>query len=75
MHKWNDTLWLFTINEFNQLPDGIELTSISGDKAIKGTDEIDLDTRFGHIAFGVTDPAIHKEAELFTRFMLINDRG
>jgi hypothetical protein len=40
-------LWLYTL-----IPDGTELTSISGDKAVKGTDSIDLDVRFGCIAWG-----------------------
>ena len=74
MINWDDRnqdpLWLFTIEEFNQLPDGIELESIVADKAIKGKDNIDLDTRYGHIAWGVRNPITHPEAELFTKFRL-----
>jgi uncharacterized protein YbcI len=70
MQKWDEKLWLFTIDEFNKLPDGIELTSIIGEKVIKGVDDIDLDTRGKCIAFGIEDPLNHKEAELFSIFML-----
>ena len=72
MIKWGNNLWLFTPNEFNYLPDGIELRSIRGDKVIKGKDYIDDDVRFGHIAFGVEDPLNHPEAELFTKMALLN---
>ena len=70
MIKWNDSLWLFTLDEFAQLPDGFEVTSISGDKKIKGKDYIDDDTRFNYMAFGVIDPLNHPEAELFTTLKL-----
>ena len=70
MQKWNEKLWLFTIDEFNKLPDGIELTCIDGEKVIKGVDDIDLDTRGTCIAFGIEDPLNHPEAELFSIFML-----
>jgi hypothetical protein len=72
MIRWSEetNLYLFTIDEFNQLPDGIELESIMGDKAVKGKDYIDTDTRSGYIAFGVRDPINHLEAELFTKFKL-----
>ncbi len=70
MHKWDDTLWLFTEDEFNKLPDGIELICINGETVIKGVDVIDMDTRYGHIAFGVDNPMNHPEAELFSVFML-----
>ena len=71
MRKWNDNLWLFTVEEFKRLPDGIELRCINGMTAIKGQDKvIDLDTRFGHIAYGVEDPWNHKEKNLFLMFSL-----
>jgi hypothetical protein len=70
MHKWNKNLWLFTPEEFKQLPDGTVLTAITEEKAIKGVDEIDQDVRFGHIAWGVSDPWDHPLAELFTVFKL-----
>lgn len=74
MMKWEDegenSLFLFHINEYDQLPDGIELESISGDKKIKGKDEIDLDTRAGYIAWGIRSPRTHKNADLFLIFLL-----
>ena len=57
MSAWWDKehkLLLITPEEFAELPDGTELTSILGSKAIKGQDYIDDDTRAGHLAFGVT---------------------
>jgi len=73
MRKWNDSLWLFTVEEFNQLPDGIELNCIDDTTAIKGQDDIDLDTRFNHIAYGVLDPLTHKEKHLFLMFGLCQE--
>lgn len=60
-HWWDDekTLWLVTPEEFERLPDGFELTCIDGDKAVKGRDIIDMDTRFGHIAWGASRDAIN----------------
>ena len=57
MSAWWDIdhiLCLITPEEFAELPDGEILTCIDETVAVKGTDEIDQDTRFGHIAFGVT---------------------
>lgn len=45
-------LQLITEAQLNQLPAGTQLTSISGEKAIKGVDSIDTDTRGGFIAYG-----------------------
>lgn len=74
MNKWDDegkdSLWLFTENEFHRLPDGIVLECIDGDKVTKGVDEIDMDTRFGHIAFGVRHPFEHEYRNLFLTFVL-----
>ncbi len=70
MRKWQDNLWLFTPEEFKQLPDGTILLCIDGKSCIKGKHEIDQDTRVGHIAYGVTNPTTHELAELFTKFML-----
>lgn len=70
MQRWNGSLWVFTEEEYNQLPDGIVLTCIGGETVTKGIDDIDMDTRFGHIAFGVYNPTQHPEAELFTTFIL-----
>lgn len=55
MGAWWDEdhkLWLITLEEFERLPDGFELTCIFGKKYIKGKDEIDMDVRFGHLAYG-----------------------
>lgn len=74
MQKWaeegDDSLWLFTIDEFHKLPDGIELESISGKRTIKGIDRIDQDTRFNYMAFGVRNPFNHKHKDLFLLFAL-----
>ena len=72
MHEWEeeDSLWLFTKEEFDQLPDGIELTSISGDQCVKGKDYIDMDIRFGYMAYGVKNPWEHPLKDLFLIFEL-----
>lgn len=72
MHPWNEELWLFTPEEYEQLPDGTELYSVmSGDKIkIKGKDYIDMDTRWGHIAYGVKDPWNHPLKDMFLVFKL-----
>jgi hypothetical protein len=67
---WEDGLYLFTPEEFDQLPDGIELFSINGHSAIKGKDYIDQDVRYGHLAFGVKDPWNHELKNLFLLFKL-----
>jgi len=53
--KWEEEreLYLIPLWAFDLIPDGTELESISGDKIIKGKDEIDLDVRFGCIAYGL----------------------
>jgi hypothetical protein len=71
MAPWDEKLFLFTIDEYNQLPDGIELTCIDGKTSIKGKDDIDLDTRFGHLAYGVNDPWNHSLKDLFLIFKLV----
>ena len=74
MVKWCDegknSLWLFKIEEFNKIPNGTIFECISGNFVTKGVDEIDLDTRFGHIAFGIRNVFTHPEHELFLTFML-----
>lgn len=52
--KWEEEseLYLIPLWAFDLIPDGTELESINGDKAIKGKDEIDLEVRFGCIAWG-----------------------
>ena len=70
MTPWDQELYLFTPEEYEQLPDGIELTCIDGDTVVKGKDYIDMDTRFGHTAFGVKDPWNHPLKDLFLVFKL-----
>lgn len=74
MEKWkinnSTTIWLFTVKEFEMLPDGTELLSILGDKKIKGKHRIDMDTRFNHIAYGVKNIEGHPLEKLFMEFLL-----
>jgi hypothetical protein len=70
MIKWDETLHLLTEAEFNQLPDGFKLKCIDGTYAIKGTDYIDMDTRGGHIAFGIENIMNHPESELLVKLKL-----
>lgn len=70
MQNWDNNLWLLTKNEFSQLPDGTELTCIDGTTAVKGQDNIDMDTRYNHIAYGVVDPVNHPLAAQFVFFRL-----
>ena len=74
MQRWNDegsdSLWLITEEELNRLPDGIILECIDGKSYVKGADDIDLDSRFGHLAYGVRRPYEHAEKDLFLMFAL-----
>ena len=53
MRKWSadSNYWLLTPEEFEQLPDGTELTCIDGKTSVKGKDPIDMDTRGGLTSF------------------------
>lgn len=53
--KWDDesNLWLIPLWFVPLLPVGIELTTIFGNKVTYTGDNIDLDIRFGCIAFGI----------------------
>jgi hypothetical protein len=44
---------LLTPEDFKELWDGAIVYNIFGKKCVKGTDEIDLDTRFGRLAYGI----------------------
>jgi len=72
MHLWSEetNLHLFTPTEFNKLPDGTKLECINGWTKVKGVDDIDMDTRFGHIAYGVRDPQNHELKHLFLLFTI-----
>jgi len=50
------TIRLIPLWAYNYVGDGETLVSIDGSPAVKGKDEIDLDVRFGCIAYGFTDP-------------------
>lgn len=53
--RWDeeaDELRLLTPAEFERVPDGATLVTISNRVHVKGQDPIDLDTRFGFIAYG-----------------------
>lgn len=43
---------LIPLYAFHYIADGEELTSISGERLVKGSDDIDLDVRCGCIAYG-----------------------
>lgn len=70
MIHWKDDLWLFNQSEMNQLPDGMELETVNGEKVVKGQDRIDFDTRGGYLAYGVKDPENHALKDTFLMFML-----
>lgn len=70
MQSWDGDLWLFTPEELEQLPDGIELTSIMGKKVVKGRDYIDDDTRGGHLAYGIREPFKHELKDLFMEWYM-----
>jgi hypothetical protein len=72
MLKWNDdsNLWLLTPSEYAMLPTGFVLTCINGMECTKGVDYIDNDTRFGHLAYGVIDPANHHDSKLLLQIKL-----
>ena len=50
--NWDEGLVLIPLWAWHYIIDGVELTSINGDTKVKGSDKIDLDTRFGRIAYG-----------------------
>ena len=61
MRKWNEKLWLLSPEEFKQLKNGTMLVSINGVEAVKGIDFIDQDTRFGYLAYGLTQEMVDKQ--------------
>jgi len=50
--NWDEHLILLPEWVFPYMVDGETFTAIDGEQAIKGKDHIDLDTRFGCIAYG-----------------------
>lgn len=73
MIKWDDTLWLLTEQELDDLPDGTKLKSINNMYEYK-SDRLDRDTRFGVLAYGLTEELI-KEQKLEDRVLLWKIRG
>lgn len=74
MTLWDEEseLYLFTVDELAQIPDGTTLTCIDNTTAVKGRDIIDTDTicNMIHIAYGVVDPWSHPLKDLFLIFKL-----
>jgi len=58
MYTWTlengEKIDLVTQEEFDALPMGTELTCINNKKVVKGKDYIDNDTRFGYLAYGIS---------------------
>jgi len=50
--NWDNRLVVIPLSLYNFIPNGTKLTSISGKVSIKGIDDIDLDVRFGCMAYG-----------------------
>jgi hypothetical protein len=50
-----DRLWLLTLDELSNIPEGTVLTSILGNTATVGVDVIDEDTRGGCVAWGLLE--------------------
>ena len=73
MIKWNDDLWLLTEQELDDLPDGTKLMSINNQYEYKNN-ELDRDTRFGVLAYGLTEELIENQG-LEDRVLLWRIRG
>lgn len=65
-----NVIWLITPKQFEQLPDGTVLIAIDKERVVKGVDKIDMEDRFGHMAYGVSDRSI-----LDSRGMSVNPRA
>ena len=53
---WDEKLTVIPLWAWNYIADGETLTCIDGSQSVKGKDDIDLDVRFGCIAFGFATP-------------------
>jgi hypothetical protein len=51
---------LLTPEAFGLLEDGTEVISIHGQRALKGVHQIDEDTRYGYMAWGLEPPPVHE---------------
>lgn len=65
---WDEDLLLIPLSMFDCVPDGAVLTSIMGDKKVKGKDYIDNDTRGGLLAYGVV-PTQYDEATKWFNYL------
>ena len=56
--EWDNEnhLFLIPLLLWEYIPDGTEVTSIMGEKYVKGKDKISDDTRDGYLAYGITPP-------------------
>ena len=70
MKKWDEELWLLTVEEYNTLRDGTHLKCIDNEVVTKGVDYIDMDTRFGLIAYGLTLQLV-KDQNLDYEFLIM----
>ena len=54
--EWDNEnhLFLIPLLLWEYIPDGTEVTSIMGEKYVKGKDKISDDTRDGYLAYGIT---------------------
>lgn len=65
-NQWSDELpiWLIPIWLLDVIPAGMELTYISGEKVVfNSKEDIDIDTRFGCLAYGIFPKVASNEAE------------
>lgn len=60
--NWDAGLRVIPLWMWNYIADGETVTSIDGSTAVKGQDEIDLDVRFGCIAYGFPTSTKAQEA-------------
>ena len=62
--RWGDDqpdLWLFPLYLVPIIPEGLEVTFISGEKAKYEKDKMDNDIRFGCVAYGIEIPGSGKK--------------
>jgi len=58
--SWDENLIVMPLWAYHICKDGLTLTSIDGDTAVKGKSDIDTDVRFGCIAWGFTTKELLK---------------
>jgi hypothetical protein len=74
MIQWDNTLWLLTEREMDELPAGTRLMSINNRIVSKDDEDMDRDTRFGVLAYGLTEELIEEQG-LADRVLLWRIRG